>query len=66
MLVKSKVMTIKGDSLRAMITNKGLLLEIEHNCNHEELYNSEMVALLEKDKIPLNFNAYSNLNVNAS
>ena len=49
MLVNSKVMTITGDSLYAIVTNKGPVLEIERNHHNEKLYNLEMVAVLEKD-----------------
>lgn len=40
--------TIKGDNLRAAITNKEPVLEIEYDRNDEELYNFETVVVLEK------------------
>jgi len=46
------VVIIEGDNLCATITNKGQVLEIEHNCNDEELYNFEIVVVLEMDKAP--------------
>ena len=57
------MLTIKGDNLWAIITNKWLVLEIEHNCNEEELYNFETMVVLEKDRAR-DFDPYSNLNVN--
>jgi len=63
-LIKQQVVTIVGDNLCAIITDKGLVLEINHNCNDEELYNFEMMAVFETDKVPFNFDPYSNLNVN--
>ena len=58
-------MTIEGDNLGAMITSKGLLLEIKHDRDNEEFYNFEIVAALEKDKASFNFDLYSNLNLNS-
>ena len=37
MLIKGKMITIEGNSLCAMITKKGHVLEIEYNCDDEEL-----------------------------
>ena len=39
MLIKGEVVTIEGDNLYATITSKGLVLEIEHDRNEEEVYN---------------------------
>jgi len=60
------VVTIKGDNLPAIITNKGLVLEIGHNHNYEELYNFETIITLEKDLSPFGFDPYINLNMNAT
>jgi len=38
--------------------------EIEHGHDDEELYNFEMMVVLEKDKVTFDFDPYSNLNVN--
>jgi len=52
-LIKGKVVTIKGDNQCATITNKGPILEVELNQNDEELYNFETIAVLEKDQASL-------------
>jgi len=62
MLIKSEVVTVEGDNLCGTIISKGLLLEIEHDRDDEELYNFAMVAALEKNKAPFNFDPYSNVN----
>lgn len=49
----------------ATIINKGSVPEIEYDYNNEELYNFEIVAVLERERAPFDFNPYSNLNVNA-
>jgi len=59
MLIKGEVVTIEGDGLCATITSKEPVLEIEHNHGGEELYNFKMVAALEKNKAPLDFDPYS-------
>jgi len=43
--------------LHVIITNKGSVLEIEHNHNDKELYNLEIMAVLEKDQAPFNFDS---------
>jgi len=58
-------MTIKGVNLCIIITNKGIILEIEHNRIDEKLYNFETVVVLGEDKTPFHFDPYLNLNVNA-
>jgi len=65
MLIKGEVVIIEGDNLCAKNRIKGLVKKIERDYDDEEFYNLEMVATLEKDKTPLNFNAYSNMNTNA-
>ena len=64
MLIKRQVVTIEGDNLCAIITNKGPVLEIGHNHNYEELYNFETIITLKKDPAPFDFYPYRNLNVN--
>ena len=54
---KRQVAAIKGENLCAMIPNKGSVLEIEHNHNDKELYNLEIMAVLEKDQAPFNFDS---------
>jgi len=51
--------------LLAIITYKNPMLEIDHNRNDEEFYKFETEIVLEKDKLPFDFDPYSNLNVNA-
>jgi len=63
MLIKGHVVTIEGNNLCATITNKGPVLEIQHDCNEEELYYFEIVAVLEKDQVPFEFDPYLNLKV---
>ena len=62
MLIKGEVVIIERDNMCATITNKGIVLEIEHNCNDEELYNFEMVAISENDQAPFDVDPCSNLN----
>jgi len=57
--------TTKRDNLCGTITNVGSVLEIKHNHKDDELYNFEIVAILEKDIALFNFYLYLNLNVNA-
>jgi len=64
MLVKGTILTIEGDNLRAIITYKGPILGIEHKCDDEELYNFDTIAMLEKNKVPVDFDSYSNLSIN--
>ena len=48
MLIKGQVVVIKDDNLCATIINKGSVLEMEHDCDDEELYNFETVVALKK------------------
>lgn len=64
MLIKGHVITAERDDLCATVTNKGLVLEIDHTYDDVELCNFETVVVLGKDQAPFGFDPYSNLNVN--
>ena len=51
MLIKGQMVANERGNLYATITNKGLVLETEHNRNDEELYSFEMVEVLVKVKL---------------
>jgi len=59
-------MTIKRDNLSITMTNEGPVLEIEHNHNHEELYNLETITISRVGKALFSFVPYSKMNVNNS
>ena len=65
MLLKGQGVTIEGNNLYTTITDRGLVLEIDHDRNNKEFYSIETVAIIGKGKAPFDLDPYSNLNVNA-
>jgi len=61
MLIRGEVVSIEGDTLRAIITNKERVLEVAHSRTNEELCNFETITILEKDQALFDFDPYSNL-----
>lgn len=57
--INDEIVTIEAEQLRASITHKGPVLEITHDRNDEEFYGFEVVAALEEDKSPFDFDPYS-------
>ena len=53
MLIEGWVVTINEDNFCDLITNKGTVLEMEHDCDVEELYHFDTMATLENDQVPL-------------
>jgi len=65
MLIKRQVFSVEGANLCATITNKGLVLKVEHGLDDEELYNFGVVVL-ENDQAPFDVDPHPNLNINAN
>jgi len=53
------MVTIEGDNLLCVtIINKGQMLEVKHSRDDEEMYNFKIIAALEKDQAPFDFDPH--------
>jgi len=62
--LEGTVFIIEEDYLCTTITHRGPVVEIELKWDDEEFYGVDTMAMLEKDKAPLDFSLYFNLGAN--